>query len=93
MFEIPTIQAIGSLLAGVAIGAFFFGGLWWTVRQLPDSRHPAALFLISFVLRMALTLTGFWLVMGGQWERAMWCMLGFLVARTMIRRRIRPQVT
>lgn len=90
MFDIPAIRATGSLLAGVVIGAFFFGGLWWTVQRLPNSRHPAAMFLFSFVVRTAVTLTGFRLVMASQWEPAIWCLLGFLIARTMIRRRIRP---
>ena len=26
----------GSLLAGILLGTFFFGGLWWTIRMGPD---------------------------------------------------------
>ena len=50
----------GSLLAGVLLGAFFFGGLWWTIRSRSPSQWSGLLFSASLLLRMAAAVTGFW---------------------------------
>ena len=36
-------------MAGLLLGAIFFGGLWWTVRLGVASRRPALLFLGSML--------------------------------------------
>jgi F1F0 ATPase subunit 2 len=68
-------------LAGVGLGAIFFGGLWWTIRRGISSSRPAAWFLGSAVLRMGVTLAGFYVVGGGEWTRLVACLTGFLTAR------------
>ncbi len=68
-------------LAGLALGAFFFGGLWWTVRRGVSSRQPALWFLGSLLGRMAIALSGFYLVADRHWERLLACLLGFVMAR------------
>lgn len=67
--------------AGMVLGAIFFGGLWWTIQKGVSSPHPASLFLTSALLRMAIALTGFYFVSGGQWQRLLACLVGFIVAR------------
>ncbi|QBB71158.1 ATP synthase subunit I [Pseudolysobacter antarcticus] len=67
--------------AGVALGAIFFGGLWWTVRRGVLSEHPAVWFLVSVMLRTSLVLGGFYVVADGQWPRLLLCLLGFVMAR------------
>ena len=42
-----------ALVAGVLLGAFFFGGLWWTVRKGVSSERPALWFFGSLLLRMS----------------------------------------
>lgn len=71
-----------ALLAGGALGAVFFAGLWWTVRLGASSVTPARWFIASLVLRTAVVLSGFHLVGAGQPERMGLCLLGFLLART-----------
>ncbi len=61
----PGILAL-AFLAGGALGAMFFGGLWWTVLRGASSATPARWFLASALLRMGLTLAGFHVVAGGQ---------------------------
>lgn len=78
-------------LAGMGLGLFYFGGLWLTIRQLPTCRWPAPLLVGSFVGRTAVVLVGFYFVMGGRWERALACLLGFLVARFLLVSRLRPE--
>lgn len=69
------------LLAGVLLGAFFFGGLWWTVQKGLSAQNPALWFLGSMLVRTGVTLVGFYLVSDGRWERMVACLLGFVVAR------------
>ncbi len=84
------IMLILAGIAGVGLGLFYFGGLWLTVRRLPDSDWPALLFLGSFVGRTALTVLGFYLVMDGRWERVLACLVGFIMARQFLISRLRP---
>ena len=77
-------ETLALLLAGTlggALGTIFFGGLWWTVNKGTSSRHPAMFFLASLLLRTSTTLAGFYLVAGGDWQRLLWCCLGFVMAR------------
>ena len=68
-------------MAGLMLGAIFFGGLWWTVIHAISSKWLALWFFGSKVLRMGAALGGFYLVGGGRWERWLLCLLGFVVAR------------
>jgi F1F0 ATPase subunit 2 len=68
-------------LAGIGLGTFFFGGLWWTIRRGTSSPCPARWFLGSALLRMGVALAGFYFIGGGEWPRLVACFVGFLVAR------------
>ncbi|MHC1698064.1 MAG: ATP synthase subunit I [Geobacteraceae bacterium] len=68
-------------VAGLALGLFYFGGLWLTVRKIPGSGNPGILMLGSFVVRLLVTLCGMYLVMDGTWERLVACLAGFLLMR------------
>ena len=76
-------MVIGGLawLAGLLLGVIFFVGLWWTVRKCVTSARPALWILGSLLLRMSITLTGFYFVADGQWQRLLLCFLGFIMAR------------
>jgi len=84
------LRLIPPLLAGALLGALFFGGLWWTVRKGVSSPRPALWFFGSSLLRMTIALAGFYLVAGGQWERLLACLLGFVVARLVVARLTPP---
>jgi F1F0 ATPase subunit 2 len=79
-----------SALAGGALGAIFFGGLWLTVRNGLVSKQPAVWFLGSMLVRMAITLFGFFIVSSGHWERCVACLLGFMVVRYVVAWMTRP---
>ncbi|MDA3834687.1 MAG: ATP synthase subunit I [Spirochaetales bacterium] len=72
--------------AGILLGVFFFGGLWWTVRKCVSSRNPAPLVLSSMVLRTGVILTGFYFISSGHWDRLLLCLLGFIIARFIVTR-------
>jgi F1F0 ATPase subunit 2 len=76
-------------LEGAALGALFFGGLWWTARRGAVSASPAWWFCGSLVLRLGIVLPGFYAVADGQWQRMLLCLLGFLAARGAVTRATR----
>jgi F1F0 ATPase subunit 2 len=78
------------MLAGAALGAVFFGGLWWTVQRGATSPAPARWFVGSLVLRTAIVLAGFYVVGAGQPVRLGLCLLGFVLARAIVVRITRP---
>jgi F1F0 ATPase subunit 2 len=78
------IALVLPLVAGLVLGAVFFGGLWWTVIRALASPRPALWFLGSLLLRMSMILAGFLLVGRGSWERWLACLLGFVVARFIV---------
>jgi F1F0 ATPase subunit 2 len=73
-------------VVGVVLGAFFFGGLWWTVRNGVSSAQPALWFVGSLITRTSVTAAGFYLVAGGRWERALSCLFGFFIASLVVTR-------
>ena len=85
-----TLTLVLAWAAGGVLGAMFFGGLWWTVRKGVASPQPALWFIGSLLLRMSIALAGFYVVSGGQWERLLLCLLGFVMARLVVTRLTRP---
>lgn len=79
-----------AFVTGAGLGLFYFGGLWLTVQRLADSHRPVLLFAASFAVRTALTVLGFYFVMDGRWERALACLLGFIIVRQLLVSRLRP---
>ncbi len=77
-----------ALFAGALLGVFFFGGLWWSVQKGVVSERPALWFLGSLLLRTSLILAGFYFVAQGHWSRLVACLVGFLVARILVVRRL-----
>ena len=85
------VEAVVSGVAGMALGAFFFGGLWWTVKASVDAARPGLLVFVSLLVRMGITLAGFYLVAGGDWQRLLACLLGVVLARLIITRFVSPR--
>ncbi len=72
--------------AGVLLGLFFFGGLWWTLRRALGSPRPALWVAGSLLLRMGCTAGGFVIVSAGDWQRLLACLIGFWAARWLVLR-------
>lgn len=75
--------------AGAALGAFFYGGLWWTLGRL-QRRNAHLLVFASFIIRTGLTVAGIWFVTEGRWERVIAVMAGFLLVRFILTRKLGP---
>jgi F1F0 ATPase subunit 2 len=87
LIQAPLILAL-DLLAGVLLGTFFFGGLWWTIQMRPPSQWSGLLFAGSLLVRMAVAVTGFYLVSRGDWRQLVACLIGLLLARIAVTRLI-----
>lgn len=79
-------------VAGLLLGAFFFGGLWWTVRKGMSAKRPALWFFGSLLLRTGIVVAGFYFVGDGHWQRLLACLLGFVIARFIVTRLAGPPV-
>jgi F1F0 ATPase subunit 2 len=79
---------IAALLVGGALGVFYFGGLWWTVQRVPRVRRAGLLLLASFAARTVITLLVFYLVAGGQWQRLLAAVIGFILIRFVLVRHL-----
>jgi F1F0 ATPase subunit 2 len=77
---------VPALVAGMLLGAMFFGGLWWTVRKGLTSTRPVLWFSGSLLLRTSVTLAGFYMVSDGHWKKLLVCLLGFTIARLIVTR-------
>ena len=74
-----------ALAAGVLLGSIFFGGLWWTVIRGLSSERPALWFFTSMLARTSITIGGFYFIESENWERWLLCLLGFVLARAVVK--------
>ena len=81
---LETWQIAASFIAGGLIGAFYFGGLWLTVKRIPASGNPHLLLVSSFFLRMAVTLTAFYALISWGWQAMAAALLGVLLIRQVL---------
>lgn len=72
-------------LVGLLLGGIFFGGLWWTVRVIMVGKRAAAWLIGSLLLRMGIALTGFYLVAREHWQYLLLCVVGFMMARAIVK--------
>lgn len=75
--------------AGAALGAAFFLGLWWTVRKSLASRRPVLWIVCSWMARSGLVLLAIYMIGSGSWQRIVFCLLGFAIARALVTMRLR----
>jgi F1F0 ATPase subunit 2 len=87
-----TLTLVLALVAGLLLGALFFGGLWWTVQKGVSSKKPEFLFFSSLLLRTSITLAGFYFIARDHWERLLVCILGFIIARFIVTRLSGPPI-
>ncbi|NPV03498.1 MAG: ATP synthase subunit I [Syntrophaceae bacterium] len=77
-----------AFLAGIALGALFFGGLWETVRRLPGAGNPLRRMTLSFLLRLTAALAAFAVMARGGWVTLAAAVAGFILAREILVRKL-----
>ena len=78
------LYVILAFIAGMVLGMLFFGGLWFTVKKAVTAKKPAIWFFISFFLRVSIILIGFYYISLGSWQRLIFSLIGFIIARFVV---------
>jgi F1F0 ATPase subunit 2 len=78
------LELVFAGVAGLMLGAIFFGGLWWTVRECVVTRRSTLWLLASWLLRMGIAVSGFYLVGHVHWLWMLAALTGFVVARLLV---------
>jgi F1F0 ATPase subunit 2 len=84
--------AIAAVVLGLALGAGYFGGLWWTLASLPRWRRPGVALLLSFALRGAVVVAAFVLLARAGLPPLALAFAGFLTARVALVAWLRPTI-
>lgn len=71
-------------VAGLALGTFFFGGLWFTVKKAITAKIPAIWFFSSFILRVSVVMLGFYFISTGGLQLLIISVVGFIVSRFVV---------
>ncbi len=79
------------LCVGAFIGLFYFGGLWLTLNKLIEFRQWGGWLGASFLVRSTITVTAFWLLAAGDWQRILVLATGFTLVRFFWVKRIQPK--
>jgi F1F0 ATPase subunit 2 len=82
-------QLLMALGSGAVLGAFFFGGLWWTIRRGLRASAPALWFLGSLLVRSGSVIAGFLWLASGDIARLIAGLLGFLCVRAWVQYAVR----
>lgn len=78
------------LAAGLMIGWFHFGGLWLTLQRFAGTRFYGLVFVVSFLVRSVLTLTGVYFAGKGEWPGMIVCLGGILIMRKIFIVKMQP---
>lgn len=78
-----------AVVAGCLGGAMFFGGLWWTVRQLASVKHPQRMLMASFLVRAVLLFVLAYAAGIEQFDSVIGYFAGVMVSRAVVTRFIR----
>ncbi len=72
---------------GFIVGLAYFQGLWLTISRFSNKKNFAGKLLVSFVVRLGMTIFIFYYFMRDDWKRLILMLGGFLIARQMLIRR------
>jgi F1F0 ATPase subunit 2 len=75
-----------SVIWGVLLGLFYFGGLWMTLKYISRSKNPKSFMFLSFVVRVALVLVGFWVIVRLDRVAFILAFPAFLITRVILTR-------
>jgi len=82
----PQSSLLAALAAGMILGLFVFGGLWWTLRRGLTSANPALWFGVSALVRLGIVLTTFYHMSLAGLPQVGLCLIGLLAARFAVTR-------
>ena len=79
------------LVTGAALGLFYFGSLWLTLRRVLDADSPGPVALVSYLLRLAVLGAGLYgVVRLGGVAALLAALVGVMAVRHLLIRRLAP---
>ncbi len=75
-----------AFLWGGVLGGFYFGGLWVTLRLLQRADRPGFWLGVSYVVRVMVAMSVFWIIVRKDPGAFLLSFLAFLLARTILTR-------
>lgn len=85
------VSILSRLLAGAALGIFFYTGLYFTIRVLLTTSHPIPLLMGSLGFRTLVVVASILFLTEGRWQYALTCVAGFLLGRVAVSKSLRVQ--
>ncbi len=73
-----------NFIAGIVLGSFFYGGLYWTVKKGLTARQPGLLFASSFFIRTAVVIAGAILISQGIFQNLVSCLIGLILSKSVV---------
>ena len=80
-----------AFLWGVVLGLFYFGGLWMTLKTMPGKKWPKRRLAISYLVRVAGVLAGFWIVVQKGGVALLFTVVAFFGVRIILTRVLGPK--
>lgn len=80
------LTILWSLVLGAGLGYVFFWGLWQTIQHVTGADHPYLWIFLSFLIRTAIVLLGFYVLLLIQWQLIAVALLGFILVRLLVTR-------
>lgn len=74
-------ETLFCFLAGSAVGAVYFGGLWQTIKMLKTTKHTTRVLVVSWLVRNLFFIGSFFLLMQGSAHRLIAAFLGMMAVR------------
>ena len=57
--SIEIVDLFIGILTGITVGGFYFGGLWWTIRRMPNTNAPFSMYFGILMVRLLILLATF----------------------------------
>lgn len=83
---------LGVFTAGGGLGLFYFGTLWFSVKRMESQKNPALWLVLSFFVRISLTLGGLYWLFDDNILHIAAAMGGFFVGRTILIKYLGPDM-
>ena len=87
------IAHVPILIAGLALGVFYWGGLWWTCQRIMDGRALPALMGLSYFVRLGVAVGAMYLLGQGSMTKLILIVVAMLAVRIVMHRSLSAPLT
>ncbi len=85
-------MVIISIIMGITLSTFYFGGLWYTVKNIESLHRPYFLMIGSYLVRTTVVLFGFYSLLVYHWSYLIVALSAFIITRQVIINRTKKTI-